>query len=91
MPVAGFVLRTSSRLAVDAGRLSVRAIPRNHEAPSAQDTAWMSEMYASCLRDTPQDRLGQAEEVAAAICFMAAPEASYITGQIMYVAGGDIG
>ena len=27
-PVAGFVLRTSSRLAVDAGRLSVRAIPR---------------------------------------------------------------
>lgn len=69
----------------------VRAIPRNHEAPSAQETAWVSEMYASCLRDTPQDRLGQAEEVAAAICFMAAPEASYITGQIMYVAGGDIG
>ena len=28
MPVAGFVLRASSRLAVDAGRLSVRAIPR---------------------------------------------------------------
>ncbi|MBO1013319.1 1,6-dihydroxycyclohexa-2,4-diene-1-carboxylate dehydrogenase [Achromobacter sp. SD115] len=69
----------------------VRAIPRNHEAPSAQETAWVSEMYASCLRDTPQDRLGLAEEVAAAICFMAAPEASYITGQIMYVAGGDIG
>ncbi|WP_333904532.1 1,6-dihydroxycyclohexa-2,4-diene-1-carboxylate dehydrogenase [Achromobacter insolitus] len=69
----------------------VRAIPRNHETPSEQETAWVGEMYASCLRDTPQDRLGQAEEVAAAICFMAAPEASYITGQIMYVAGGDIG
>jgi len=69
----------------------VRAIPRHHETPSAQETAWVGEMYASCLRDTPQDRLGQAEEVAAAICFMAAPEASYITGQIMYVAGGDIG
>ena len=69
----------------------VRAIPRNQETPSEQETAWVGEMYASCLRDTPQDRLGQAEEVAAAICFMAAPEASYITGQIMYVAGGDIG
>jgi dihydroxycyclohexadiene carboxylate dehydrogenase len=69
----------------------VRAIPRNAEPPSEQETAWMKEMYVSCLKDTPQDRLGQADEVAAAICFMAAPEASYITGQIMYVAGGDIG
>ena len=28
MPVAGFALRASSRLTVDAGRLSLRAIPR---------------------------------------------------------------
>ena len=37
------------------------------------------------------NRLGKMEEIAAAICFFAAPEASYITGQIMYVAGGAIG
>ena len=69
----------------------VRAIQRNTEPPSERDEIWMQEMYTSCLKDTPQDRLGHAEEVAAAICFLAAQEASYITGQVIYVAGGDIG
>lgn len=36
-------------------------------------------------------RLGTADEVAAAICFLASREASYITGQIMFVAGGHVG
>lgn len=69
----------------------VRAIPRNAEAPSTQDQAWTREMYEDCLGTTPMNRLGSADEVAAAICFLAAPEASYITGQVMYVAGGHIG
>ncbi|AHV91225.1 1,6-dihydroxycyclohexa-2,4-diene-1-carboxylate dehydrogenase [Bordetella holmesii] len=66
----------------------VRAIPRNTQPPSEQDQAWQREMYTDCLATTPMHRMGSMEEVAAAICFMAAPEASYITGQIMYVAGG---
>ena len=69
----------------------VRAIPRNTEAPSEQDQKWVREMYDDCLGTTPQHRLGSAEEVAAAICFFAAPEASYITGQVMFVAGGHVG
>ena len=43
------------------------------------------------LRDTPLGRFGEPEELAAAICFLAADEASYITGQTLYVAGGGIG
>lgn len=69
----------------------VRAVARNSELPTEQETQWMSEMYDSCMKDTPMGRLGHVDEVAAAICFMAAPEASFVTGQIMYVAGGDIG
>ncbi|OZI70969.1 1,6-dihydroxycyclohexa-2,4-diene-1-carboxylate dehydrogenase [Bordetella genomosp. 12] len=69
----------------------VRAIPRNTEPPSEQDQAWQRQMYTDCLATTPMHRMGSMEEVAAAICFFAAPEASYITGQVMYVAGGHLG
>ncbi len=69
----------------------VRAIPRNTEPPSQQDQTWNREMYKDCLDGTPMHRLGSVDEVAAAICFLAAPEASYITGQIMFVAGGHVG
>jgi dihydroxycyclohexadiene carboxylate dehydrogenase len=74
--------------ALDNGQ---RAIPRNPMALSDLEKTWMNGVYEQSLRDTPMNRLGKPEEVAAAICFLAAPESSYITGQILYVAGGGIG
>lgn len=73
---------------VDGG---TRITPRNTEPPTEADAVWMREVYDQTLRDTPLGRLGTPEELASAICFFASPEASYVTGQTLYVSGGGIG
>ena len=46
------------------------------------------ETRAALCEETPLCRLGTAEEVAHAVCFLASEEASFITGQILGVDGG---
>ncbi|MFC8043550.1 SDR family NAD(P)-dependent oxidoreductase [Nocardia sp. NPDC057353] len=47
-----------------------------------------SERHAAMLAGTPMGRLGAAEEVAAAVAFLAGDDATYITGTELYVDGG---
>lgn len=65
-----------------------RVIARNEVPLSEAERGWQEDMYRRSLGSTPLNRRGRAEEIAAAICFLASQEASYITGQTLSVAGG---
>jgi 3-oxoacyl-[acyl-carrier protein] reductase len=75
-----------------AREVASRSITVNVIAPGLIDTdmtrAIGSEARAELLRQIPLRRLGRAEEVAAAACFLASDEAAYITGHVLAVNGG---
>ena len=52
--------------------------------PDLADSDYLGEV----LEHTPIDRIGEPEEVAAAVAFLCLPAAGYITGQVLAVDGG---
>lgn len=73
--------------AVDGIRVNAVApwyIRTQRSEPALADTDYLDEV----LDRTPLRRIGEPEEVAAAIAFLCLPAASYITGQVLAVDGG---
>ena len=75
-----------------AAEVASRGITVNCVAPGFVETA-MTDALAEAQRETlleriPSRRLGAADDVAAAVAFLASDEASYITGQTLHVNGG---
>lgn len=75
-----------------ARELGARGITVNTLAPGFIDTDMtrsLPEDYRNgLLEQVPVGRFGEAQEVAYACAFLAAPEAAYITGQTLHVNGG---
>jgi 3-oxoacyl-[acyl-carrier protein] reductase len=69
-----------------------RGITVNAVAPGFIDTdmtrALTEEQRAALLARVPLGRLGAAEDIAAAVLFLASPQAAYITGDTLHVNGG---
>ena len=77
-----------------AMELAPSGIRVNCVAPGVIDTDMVKVLGEETLKDlaeqTPLGRLGTPEDVAAAVCFLASEEASFITGQVLGVDGGFI-
>lgn len=100
----GGVAALTTALALELGDIGVRincvapggvnvtrVTPRNPNPPTEIDKKGFEGVMAQTMRDTPLGRFAEPEEMAALICFLAADEASYVTGQTIYAAGGGIG
>lgn len=77
----------ASEWAVDGIRVNTVApwyIRTQRSEPALTDGDYLEEV----LEHTPLNRIGEPEEVAAAIAFLCLPAASFITGQILAVDGG---
>ncbi|OCO99890.1 MULTISPECIES: benzoate diol dehydrogenase BenD [unclassified Ensifer] len=68
-----------------------RRVPRNAEGDSNAEKTWMGDVVAQVKQSSFMKRYASIEEQAAPILFLASNEASYITGNVLPVAGGDLG
>jgi NAD(P)-dependent dehydrogenase (short-subunit alcohol dehydrogenase family) len=82
-------------VAREEGRRGIRA---NAVAVGLTDTdmartafaEWGAESTERVVRGIPLRRIGTPEEVARVVCFLAGPDAAYITGKVLQVDGGQI-
>lgn len=75
-----------------AKEMAARNIRVNAVAPGFIETA-MTDGIPEIIREgmiasIPMGRMGQPEDIARAVCFLASDDASYITGQVLVVDGG---
>lgn len=75
-----------------AREIASRGITVNVVAPGFIETdmtrALTEDQRAGILSQVPANRLGDADEVASAVAFLASDEAAYITGETLHVNGG---
>ena len=101
----GAVSAITSALAVEGAAHGVRVVataPGGTEAPERivkrgpapqgeRETGWYQQIVDQTVNSSLLKRYGTLQEQAGPIAFLASDEASYITGSVLPVAGGDLG
>lgn len=76
----------SRAAAIELGKFGITV---NIVSPGPTQTGWITpEMEARIAADTPLKRIGQPEDVADVIVFLASEQARWLTGQLLFVGGG---
>lgn len=68
-----------------------RKVPRNPNPLSEQEKVWMQGIVDQTMGSSLMQRYGTIDEQVGAILFLGSDEASYITGSVLPVGGGDQG
>ncbi len=75
-----------------AYEVASRGITVNSVAPGFIETAMTDKLNddqkSAILQQIPASRMGTSEEIAAAVLYLASPEAGYVTGSTLHVNGG---
>jgi 3-oxoacyl-[acyl-carrier protein] reductase len=75
-----------------AAEVASRGITVNCVAPGFIETAMTDKLNdqqrEGILKAVPVGRMGRADEIAAAVLYLASPEAAYVTGATLHVNGG---
>jgi len=75
-----------------AREIGSRGVTVNAVAPGMIDTDMVAELSSkqreAVISQIPLNRVGQAEDVAAAVVYLASPGAAYVTGETLHVNGG---
>jgi 3-oxoacyl-[acyl-carrier protein] reductase len=102
-PITNLPLSNAFRAAVTgfaktlSREVAARGITVNNVAPGYTDTERLNELFDTeeakhaFAQSIPAKRLGQVDEIAAAVTFLASQQAAYITGQTVVVDGGFVG
>jgi len=96
---AGNAVYNATKSAVDgltrtfAKELGLRKIRVNSVNPGPIETegtrsAGMADRFQAYASVTPLGRIGQPEDIAPAVVFLASPDSGWITGETLYVSGG---
>lgn len=88
------VFALSKAIAMEFGPFGITA---NTVAPGVTDTVRDGKHYPNYIAEyaerahsiIPVRRLGRAEDIAAAVCYLCGPDSGYITGQLLHVNGGE--
>lgn len=74
--------------AVELGQYGITV---NSVSPGAVQTGWITpEQEREWAPGVPLRRIGQPEDIADVIVFLASEQARWVTGQLIYVGGGDV-
>src|SRR5262249_29724831 len=68
--------------------ITVNAIAPGFIAETGFTSDWSEERIQRIIMQTPVGRGARAEDVAAAVLYLASPEASFVTGEVLHVNGG---